>query len=201
MLIGAGTVVLLVVSFIYFLPQLYLHTENSNFEKLRLKSALDCDLMPLHCLLDDNDMQGIENYIRSGRNLELKDNWGQSAMLWALRNNKVDPVPMLLEAGADPNTSDEKGISILYQALAWDNYEVADQLIEHGADIDLLNGFEYPETILHHCVMKNKPTCVEYLLRQGADRHIRDSFGYTVFDRVKTHDHISREIGDMLKKR
>lgn len=197
--VGAGTAILLIGLFIYFLPQLYLYTENNNFAKLREKSELDCDSMPLHCLLEDENIEGVKKYLQNGQPLELKDNWGQSALLWSLRNNKTDFIPILLDAGADPNTKDETGMSILYLALMWEKYVVADLLIAHGADIDLLNDNDYPETALHHCVMKNKLKCVNYLLAQGANKHIQDSFGYTVFDRVRAHEHIGREIGEALR--
>lgn len=197
-LIVAGGVVLLIGLIKYVLPELYLYTENRNFEKLRKKSELDCITMPLHCLVDKEDLEGIKRYIQSGKSLELKDNWGQSAILWALRHKKSTFIPVFLDAGADPNTKDERGISILYKALQMEKFSVADQLIQHGADINMLNNNEYPETALHFCVMKNKLGCVKYLLSHGASKQIKDSFGYTVLDRVETHDHIHKEISEAL---
>lgn len=200
LIVGASIVVILIGLFIYYLPQLYLQAENSNFEKIRKKSELNCATMPLHCLLESADTEGINKYIESGRNLELKDNWGQSAMFWALRKGKDDFIPILLDAGSDSNTKDETGMTILYQALLWEKYNVAELLIVHGADVDLLSDNKYPETILHRCVMRNKLECVKFLLAHGANKHIQDTFGYTVFDRVRTHDHISSEIGEVLKR-
>ncbi len=198
--IGAGAVISLIALFIYFLPELYLYSENRNFKNTRKKSELDCNAMPLHCLVEEGEPDDINNYIQRGGSLELKDNWGQSALLWALRNNKGSSVPILLHAGANPNTKDENGTSILYQAIVLENYDIADSLLQNGVDINLLSGNEYPETPLHFCVMRNRLDCVQYLLRKGASKYLQDSFGYTVFDRLKTHTRISKEIAEVLKK-
>ena len=56
------------------------------------------------------------------------------------------------------------------------------------------------KTVLHYSVMKNKTECVKYLLEHGANKNLKDSFGYTVFDRIQTHDHISKDIAQLLKK-
>ena len=77
---------------------------------------------------------------------------------------------------------------------------MADQLLASGANIDAFNGNQYPETTLSYCVMKNNTECVLYLVKHGADKHLKDSFGHTVFDRVQTHSHISEEIGKLLAK-
>lgn len=193
--IAAG---LLVVLF-YVLPYLYSYSENKNFEKLREKSTLNCETMPLHCLIRDNDIAGIADYINSRRDLERKDNWGRTALFWAFHKQKHDSVDRLLAAGANPNTKDENGISIFFQSVVSGEFDVSDQLLAHGADIDALNHNQHPETALHYCVMKDKPDCVKYLLQHGADKNIKDSFGYTVFDRIKTHEHISKDIEQLLR--
>ena len=48
--------------------------------------------------------------------------------------------------------------------------------------------------------MKNNMECVHYLVDHGANIYLEDSFGYTVFERIQLHDHISKDIGGMLVK-
>lgn len=199
-LVGAGLVIGLLVLLFFALPNLYLQTENSNFAKLRKKSELNCETMPLHCLVRDKDKEAISAYVTSGKNLELKDHWGKTALFWALSNQQTDMVYLLLALKANPNTTDENGVSVFYQAVVWGQYALANQLLQRGADIDAFNGHRYPETALHYCVMKDQPTCVSYLLEHGANKTLKDSFGYTVFDRIKTHDHISKETAQLLEK-
>jgi ankyrin repeat protein len=199
-LVGAGVVTGLLVLFFFSLPYLYVYTENSNFGKLREKSKLNCEKMPLHCLVRDDNLEEIGRYIEGGGNLELKDNWGKTALFWALDKGKVQIVSSLLAFNANPNTKDDNGLSVFHQAVVSGNFDVANELLASGADIDVLNGNDYPETTLHYCVIKNKPECVLYLVEHGANMYLEDSFGYTVFERVRLHKHISKNIGEILVK-
>lgn len=156
--------------------------------------------MPLHCLVRDENMAEITNYFKGGKDIELKDNRGKTALFWALDRGKDPVVNNLLAFKANPNTKDENGISVFHQAVISGKYDIANQLLASGADIDAFNGNQYPETTLHYCAMKNKPKCVSYLLEQGANVYLKDSFGYTVFERIQMHNHIGKEIGELLVK-
>lgn len=200
MIVGAGIVIGLLVVLFFAMPHIYLTTENSNFAKLRKKSELNCNTMPLHCLVRDERMDGIDRYASEGNDLEIKDNWGKTALFWAASKNKPHMFSKLLELNSNPNTTEENGRSIFYQLIAWGKYGMASELLDKGADIDAFNGKEHPETTLHYCVMRNNQECVRYLIDNGADRHLRDSFGYTVFERARMHDHIGNEVGMLLTK-
>ncbi len=197
-LIGAGIVIGLLVMFFFVLPYVYLYTENRNFAELRVKSELICEKMPLHCLVRDENIAEIRKYAKNGKDLELKDNWGKTALFWALDKEKYRIVQILLSLKADPNAKDDNGISVFHQAVISGKYDIADELLDRGADINGFNGRQHPETTLHYCVMKNKPECVQYLVIRGADKTLKDSFGYTVLERIRMHDHISKEVGELL---
>jgi len=72
-LVGAGNVIGLLVLLFFAMPYIYLNTENSNFAELREKSELNCEKMPLHCLVCDENMEEITKYVKSGKELELKN--------------------------------------------------------------------------------------------------------------------------------
>ncbi len=199
-IVGAVIVIMLLVLFFLAMPHIYLATENSNFAKLRKKSELDCETMPLHCLVRDERIEEITQYAVDGNGIELKDNWGKTALFWAAHQNKPYMVSKLLSLNANPNTTDENGRSVFYQMVAWGKYDIANELLDNGADIDALNDSKHPETALHYCVMKDNHECVRYLLEKGASTYLEDSFGYTVFERVRMHDHISKEVGALLHK-
>lgn len=200
LIVGAGIVIGFSILLFFAMPYLYLATENNNFAKLRKKSELNCETMPLHCLVRDEDIEGISKYASEGGDLELKDNWGKTALYWAISKDKMHIATVLLSLNADPNTREENGRSVFYQAIAWGKYDIADSLLAHGADIDAYSGNRYPETTLHYCVMKDNSECVRYLLIKGANITLQDSFGYTVFDRVKMHEHIGSEVAELLEK-
>lgn len=197
---GALLIICLLVLLFILMPFIYLATENNNFAKLRKKSELNCETMPLHCLARDEDVEGILKYAAQGKNLELKDNWGKTALYWAIGQQKPDIVTLLLSSNADPNTRDENGRLVLYQVIAWGKYDIADSLLASGADMNAYSENRHPETILHYCVMQDNAECVSYLLARGADTTLKDSFGYTVFDRVRMHEHIGDEVAELLEK-
>jgi ankyrin repeat protein len=97
------------------------------------------------------------------------------------RHERIEAtIAVLIEAGIDPNETDEHGYRPLHAALAPDTYgpgyqesdgfslPAAIALIEHGASIDI----EYPDTgyrPLHAAAAAGSDALVEELLRLGAD--------------------------------
>ena len=58
--------------------------------------------------------------------------------LAAARNNK-NIIPILLEAGADINCTNQRGDTPLHRAAAWGNKNIIPILLEAGADINCRN--------------------------------------------------------------
>jgi ankyrin repeat protein len=185
--------VLFVIMLVTFLlPYLYVLSENNNFEKIRQRSLLNCTTMLLHCLIDANNIDEVKSYVASGKSLEKKDGWGQSALFFAVKNKKIDYVKLLLIAGAD--AKDDYGKKVLLEAVVAGSFDIANQLIMYSADVNGFSGGGKKETLLHFCSIKNKPECVAYLLGKGADTTLKDSYGYTVLDRIDMHEHISEAV-------
>ncbi len=107
-------------------------------------------------------------------------------------------LPVLLVAGADPDSVDESGVSVLYDALSSGQLVAADALLASGADINGLNHQEKQETALHYCVMANDNRCVAWLVQNGAATNVKDAFGYTVRERIELHSHIDPAIAERI---
>lgn len=193
--LAAVALLAFIVLLIYVaLPQLYLYSENKNFEALRKKSALDCDTMPLHCLVRDNRRDEIDRYVESGQSLDQTDRWGRSALHYAVFWQKPDAVASLLAAATPPDGVDEAGVSILYNALSSGQFGIADSLLASGADINGISDSLKQETALHHCVMTNNVNRVAWLMQNGAATDIEDTYGYSVQERIRSHTHIEAAI-------
>jgi uncharacterized protein len=64
----------------------------------------------------------------------------------------------------------------LVYAAAWGQMEAAAQLIDHGAQVNLIPaGFDYSGTALHYAAFEGRREMVDRLLEVGADPSIRDS--------------------------
>ncbi len=67
---------------------------------------------------------------------------------------------------------------IVDRALAWavqnGNYQIADYLLDHGANINTRWSTHEPASILHECAFAGRMEQVVYLVRKGIDVNIRD---------------------------
>lgn len=207
----ALSAVLLVAVFV--LSVLYSSSENRNFKKMRQKSSLDCAALPLHCLIRLGDATGINAYMASGRNLEIRDGWGQTALFFALKQDETEIGKLLLMHGADPNTLNESGESILREATRINEFEFADNLLAFGANIDAVDHTRHhltanPDsrfvdsgfsTAIHNCIRFERIECIIYLIKNGADLEVEDSYGYTPRQRIDAHAGLSHQLEEYLR--
>ncbi len=182
--------ILIVLLVWYGGSQLYLWTENRNFAALRKKSALDCQSMPVHCAVRDKDLQRLRSLIDAGpkESLNSVDGWNSTPLIYAVANSPTMVAP-LLEAKADVNHVNEQGDDALAVALRFKNFEIAQALIDRGADPNLLTGLTHAKRLnrLGAAAIAKDHVLVEFLLRNGASREIKDEFGYNFCERIKLH--------------
>lgn len=90
-------------------------------------------LTPLMEAVSDGDEEEVNNLLSSGTDLEEIDSEQTTALHYAIYGNNIAIAEKLLEAGANPNTSDNYS-NALTAALEYDNYEMVALLYEYGAD-------------------------------------------------------------------
>lgn len=61
-------------------------------------------------------------------------------LYFAARNGCVACVPLLIDAGADPNVQDPLGVTPLIDSIINGHYDAATELLNHGADPNLADG-------------------------------------------------------------
>ena len=94
----------------------------------------------------------------------------------AALNNRVADALRLIERGVPADVRDRQGTTSLMVAAAFGNGEVADILIEHGADPNARGGVN-GATPLHFAAMAGHPAVVNLLLANGARIDIGDYLG------------------------
>jgi ankyrin repeat protein len=87
-------------------------------------------------------------------------------------------IDSLIEQGADINTKDEEGNTLLALALLSYNYDLVPILIEQGADVNMPNG-KYNTTPLMFMMSRNNPRIVKTLIEAGAKVDEKDDHGMT----------------------
>ncbi|MCP4441044.1 MAG: hypothetical protein GY810_19140 [Aureispira sp.] len=95
--------------------------------------------------IEANQIEIIDLLLKYKPNLEIPDKDGNTALNIAVGNNQVNIVQKLIEAGASPNTENNKGNSpliTLYDEYCTKTYEktkIATLLLEAGADYTIHN--------------------------------------------------------------
>lgn len=88
---------------------------------------------PLMVAASEGDVVEVEAQLANGADIDARNGGNEDALMYAMYSGDTDVVTTLLEAGADPNTTDDFG-TVLATAVAYGDYESAKILVENGAD-------------------------------------------------------------------
>jgi ankyrin repeat protein len=85
------------------------------------------------------DMEEAQRLIRSGADLDEKDEDGCTPLIEAIRHENVQVVKLLLDRGADPNETDNEDNTALMMAGLTGQLDVVKLLLAGGADLNARN--------------------------------------------------------------
>ena len=95
---------------------------------------------------------------------------GFSAVRYAVKNNSIENVTQLIEAGSTKKELSESLISAVY----YNHANMFEYLIQNGADIQIRGNNK--ETLLHWTANKNAIEICRYLLDNGVPVNVRETF-------------------------
>ena len=137
--------------------------------------------------IKNNDIQSIKNYINSGHDLNIQDNFGHTALIWAARNSdNKEIVKLLLNAGADIDKQNDLGNTALISVSIRSKIKIAKFLLNSGADIDKQNN--NGNTALISTAFKNNKKIIELLLDYGAAEFILNAQNKSFYDFLNTEN-------------
>eukprot|EP00615_Pteridomonas_danica_P004382 CAMPEP_0114353956 /NCGR_PEP_ID=MMETSP0101-20121206/19058_1 /TAXON_ID=38822 ORGANISM="Pteridomonas danica, Strain PT" /NCGR_SAMPLE_ID=MMETSP0101 /ASSEMBLY_ACC=CAM_ASM_000211 /LENGTH=468 /DNA_ID=CAMNT_0001495063 /DNA_START=642 /DNA_END=2048 /DNA_ORIENTATION=- len=116
--------------------------------------------------ISKEDISSVNLLLKYGANLEISDEYGDTALMWAVDGHNETIVKLLLEAGADKDISNRYGVTPLISSANHCDDVIMKLLIDVGANIDLTD--EDGDTALLHAVSSNAIKCVELLTNAGA---------------------------------
>lgn len=109
----------------------------------------------------------VRALLPAGAYLTMKDPYDVLPMVAATANNSVRAATALLDLGADPNTTDVHGESVLIKAVYLEYREMCILLIERGADVNrAANDLSTPLT---RALFSRRISMIPLLLDAGAD--------------------------------
>ena len=124
------------------------------------------------------DIESIKNYIDSGYDLNIQNNYGYTPLIYATAHNKIKIVELLLSAGADINKQNNSGnTALIWAASRNNNIEIVKLLLNAGADINKQDNDGY--TALICAALYNNTETAKLLLNSGADIDKQNNNGNT----------------------
>ncbi|EAY23421.1 hypothetical protein TVAG_070850 [Trichomonas vaginalis G3] len=128
------------------------------------------------------DHKDVVDLLRShGADINLKFNqFGQSYLLIAVRENNLQNVEALLSYGADINTTDYSGLSVIHYATMNNYTELLNYLVTSGVDVNITDNQN--QTALHIAVLNTQYENCKILLEHGARADIANNRGETALD-------------------
>ncbi|MFC1781686.1 ankyrin repeat domain-containing protein, partial [Planctomycetota bacterium] len=115
-----------------------------------------------------------ELLIDKGADINAKNNWGWTALVWAVSVGRTEVAEFLISKGADVNITDQWGQTTLVIAQQRGNTEIIELLRKHGAE-----DAEPPTNPLHEAAEAGDIEQIKQLISEGAEIDLRDNRGNT----------------------
>ncbi len=84
----------------------------------------------------ENIIALAQTYLDYGANVEARDHWGRTPLMYAVANRVFEGVQLLLTNGANVNAKDNEGRTALFYAYS---SEIIELLYAYGSDLNLVN--------------------------------------------------------------
>jgi len=136
---------------------------------------------PLRLALQNDNLRMAEDLVMSGAQVDARGNDGRTALYDEVRDRQLDAIRLLIQARADVNIRDNKGVSPLDYAVASSTEDTIALLLAHGARLNEPNP-ETGATPISEAAPRGNAEIVQYLLQFHPDLGIPDRRGNTPLD-------------------
>jgi len=160
---------------------------------INLNTQDDSGNTPLIYTILYNKIGYFKRLVREGANLNLTNNKGESAIMVALNQRKMDMAHILLDSNVDLKVVDKNDENICFSIVRSHNLNLLKEITSKNKE--LLNSLNYTRRNLLHeaCMVKDQDIAL-YLLRNGVLANSADNFGETpIFFAAREKDY------DMIK--
>ncbi len=117
--------------------------------------------------------RGVKYFLEGGMAVDVKDAYGNTALIAAASNGQAEMVELLLARGAEINVSNKEELTALMGAAVKGHYELTHTLIGSGAEVNAMNNDA--ETALSMAVKYGHYKAAKVLLKGGANPNLPNS--------------------------
>ena len=129
--------------------------------------------------VDGGHRRVARSLIGAGADVNLRDGWGETALLIAVASGSVRMVKLLLDAGADRDSKDRNLQSALHRASEAGEIRIATLLL-YVRTLRAGRGRSPPPSQQHTHRLADPPSHPNYTIRElGVDAEAKDKRGYT----------------------
>jgi ankyrin repeat protein len=149
----------------------------------------------IHDAAKAGDLNKVKVLLKADPNLiSSKDNFGMTALHYAVAQYQKDMVQLLLANKADVNAKDKPGWTPLHYAAAQGYKDIAKLLLTNKAEIDATNNYGF--TPLHLAADGGFKEVAELLLANKAEVNARNNYSETPLHRAVKYEH--KEVVEAL---
>ncbi|KHO11648.1 F-box domain-containing protein [Metarhizium robertsii ARSEF 23] len=142
---------------------------------------------PLSMAAQRGDEAVIKRLLEYGVDIEARDQFRRTSLLYAIRSGRQNIVELLLENGAHVAVKDNDGQTPLLEAIIFGQEAIAKLLIEKGADIQAKD--DLGTTPLHSAAIRRGTAVLKLLLEKGVDIEAKDYVQRTPLNAAAAHGH------------
>ncbi|MEI0703121.1 ankyrin repeat domain-containing protein [Brachyspira intermedia] len=169
-----------------------------NDKKININARIKNSATPLIFSIIFKQDEIAKMLIEKGANLNIKDKSGFTALIYSIMYNRTEISKILIEKKADVNIKallNENGVYMknVTPLILNENKEVAQSLINAGADVNIKFSFQHAEknikleniTPLIWFIFNDNTEIAQLLIESGADLNAKDKSEKTALDYAK----------------
>ncbi len=111
----------------------------------------------------NNDIEGVKFFIKiNPGEINQQNIGGATAFHIAVRNNNIEIVKILLKFNIDINVIDNEGYTPLMRAVAYENSEIAEMILQRNPNLAILN--KNSESVIIQSAISSCDKCLELII-------------------------------------
>uniref|UniRef100_T1JED5 Histone-lysine N-methyltransferase n=1 Tax=Strigamia maritima TaxID=126957 RepID=T1JED5_STRMM len=145
---------------------------------VNLEARGENGMTSMHIASKTGNLDACRSFFETGKlNINLLDDGGWTALVWAAEFRHKDIARFLLDCGADPNVRDNEQNIALHWAAFSGSSEICELFLNRECDISSVN--EHGDTPLHIAARQDNYDCIMLFLTRNADISAQNKEGKT----------------------